>query len=139
MSELNACFGRFQLQNWKEMESARVKFYEILYENLKDLTAVRVYPMVSGCGSPFVFPVRIVDTASLSVDKCMKILGNRGVEIRSLMGGTITEQPAYTHIPTDSLSNCLSISKESFFIGVHQTLNEEDVNAVAGILREELQ
>ena len=112
MSELNACFGRFQLQDWKRMEASRVKHYEILYEQLKDVSKASVYPMVEGCGSPFVFPVRIKDTSSVSVDKYMDILGKRGVEIRSLMGGTITEQPAYSSIPTDSLSNCLNISKE---------------------------
>ena len=72
--------------------------------------------MIPGCGSPFVFPIRILDKQNLSVDKCMNILGEKGVEIRSLMGGTITEQPAYRHIPTDSLSNCLEISKEVRFI-----------------------
>lgn len=109
--------------------------------------------MIPGCGSPFVFPIRIMDSTNLNVDKCMNILGEKGVEIRSLMGGTITEQPAYRHIPTDSLSNCLEISKEvsynryclfcllickkSFFIGVHQTLNEDDVHTVASIIHDE--
>lgn len=41
MSELNACFGRFQLQNWTEMEAARVKYYEILYEKLNSLKSLR--------------------------------------------------------------------------------------------------
>ena len=112
MSELNACFGRFQLQDWKKMESDRVKFCQILYEELKNVSAAQVYEMPAESGSPFVFPVRLRDTSSLSVGKCMEILGNRGVEIRSLMGGTITEQPAYDSIPTDSLKNCLTISKE---------------------------
>lgn len=41
MSELNACFGRFQLQSWTSMESSRIKYYEILYEKLKNLNSLR--------------------------------------------------------------------------------------------------
>ena len=68
--------------------------------------------MSKECGSPFVFPVRIKDVSRLDIKTCMEKLGKRGVEIRSLMGGTITEQPAYRHLPTDSLANCLTISEQ---------------------------
>ena len=75
-------------------------------------TGLLVYPMAEGCGSPFVFPIRLTDPQRVTVQDSMEKLASQGVEIRSLMGGTITEQPAYRHIPTDSLAECLAISRE---------------------------
>ena len=66
--------------------------------------------MIPGCGSPFVFPIRLLN--GQSVIEVMKILGEKGVEIRSLMGGSITKQPAYVHIPKDNLKNCQEISEQ---------------------------
>ena len=39
----------------------------------------------------------------------------RGVEIRSLMGGAITKQPAYANFPNDGLANCLYIGEKVCF------------------------
>ena len=98
---------RFYTKNLRISHQSKVRL--LVYPKYEGIHCVLVYPMVKDCGSPFVFPIRIKDTDQLSVDKCMNVLGKRGVEIRSLMGGTITEQPAYSHVPTDSLSNCISI------------------------------
>lgn len=40
MSELNACFGRYQLAMWEEMEARRTQFYATLYTALADVSAV---------------------------------------------------------------------------------------------------
>ena len=41
MSELNAAFGRFQLRQWEQMESSRIQYYQILYDALKEVDAIR--------------------------------------------------------------------------------------------------
>jgi len=136
MSELNACFGRFQLRDWHKMENSRFKHYEILYDTLQNLPNIRVWPMVKGCSSPFVFPIKVQDNQT--VKQLLGEFEQRGVEIRSLMGGAISEQPAYSHIPTGKLDNCLDMSQTAFFVGVHQTLKEEDVKETAKILKDVL-
>ncbi|MFO0950104.1 MAG: DegT/DnrJ/EryC1/StrS family aminotransferase [Isosphaeraceae bacterium] len=135
MSELNACFGRFQLQTWPDQEHLRRRNYGILWEALEGLPGLVVYPANPASGSPFVFPVSLPegDVRALS-----ERLAARGVEVRSLMGGAITQQPAYRDLSHDGLHNCRAIASQSFFVGIHQTLEEADVRAVGAILREEL-
>ena len=41
MSELNACFARFQLKDWEEMEGRRMKYYSILYSALRSSKSIR--------------------------------------------------------------------------------------------------
>jgi CDP-6-deoxy-D-xylo-4-hexulose-3-dehydrase len=134
MSELNACFGRFQLRTWSEQERARQQHYQILWEALQELPGVVTYPAPSGSGSPFVFPVTRLNG---DVPELANRLAVRGVEVRSLMGGAITGQPAYRGLPHDGLPRCRSMSVRSFFVGIHQTLPADDVRAVGSILREE--
>jgi CDP-6-deoxy-D-xylo-4-hexulose-3-dehydrase len=131
MSELNACFGRFQLQTWTQQEAARKHNYDQLYDILADCTSLKVYPRNEVATSPFVFPVTCLkEPMPTLVERLMK----RGIEARSLMGGAIIKQPAYSQIPHDGLFNCLKVGQSSFFVGAHQTLKHEDVIAQVSIL-----
>jgi CDP-6-deoxy-D-xylo-4-hexulose-3-dehydrase len=135
MSELNACFGRFQLRQWQTIEDRRRRHFDILYQALRDSPAVRVYPMPADSGTPTCFPITLRQG---NVHELAQRLGERGVEVRSLMGGVITRQPAFQHLKHDGLARCQQLSEQSFFVGIHQTLPEEDVRDVAAILVEEL-
>ena len=61
----------------------------------------------------------------------------RGVEVRSLMGGAMSRQPAFSGMPSDGLSRCEAMAAASFFVGIHQTLSVDDVRDVARIVAEE--
>lgn len=135
MSELNACFGRFQLRGWATIEARRRRHYDILYQALHDAPAARVYPAPPDSGSPACFPITL---RRGTVAEIAARLAGRGVEARSLMGGAVTRQPAFRDVPHDGLSNCRALADASFFVGIHQTLPEDDVRVVAGILAEEL-
>jgi dTDP-4-amino-4,6-dideoxygalactose transaminase len=137
MSELNAAFGRWQLAEfWPDAERRRLEHYALLHDALADVAGVRVYERQQDSGSPFVFPISVDDPSRLPELRAR--LDERGVEIRSLMGGGIHAQPAYTHLQHDGLANTVDMSARSFFVGVHSTLETDDVRAVASILREEL-
>ncbi len=135
LSELNACFGRYQLLTWDEQERTRLAHYATLFSALQDIDGVTVYPLPQKCGSPFVFPITV---AHLDLLDITDRLSARGVETRTLMGGAITRQPAYSDLPTDGLTNCNALSGRSFFVGIHQTLPDDDVASVSTILAEEL-
>lgn len=135
MSELNAAFGRFQLQSFDKQELSRLWRYEILYNSLRDIPRVRVYELPGIGGSPFVFPITLDSGHARDV---ARILKSRGVEVRSLMGGNIADHPAFRALPHDGLTNVSSMGARSFFVGIHQTLPRKDVVAVAKILREVL-
>jgi CDP-6-deoxy-D-xylo-4-hexulose-3-dehydrase len=134
MSELNAAFGRWQLRTWDQQESARMANYRILHDGLREDSSLRVWAAPSEEYSPFVFPisVRSGDAQELSTR-----LRARGVEVRTLMGGAITRQPAYRRLRSDGAPNCLALAASAFFVGIHQTLPHDDVRAVAQIIREE--
>jgi len=134
MSELNAAFGRWQLLRWEHQEAMRIQSYDVLLEALRSVSTVKVWPSPSKEFSPFVFPisVRSGDAQDLTTR-----LRARGVEVRTLMGGAITRQPAYRRLKSDGTANCLAMAASSFFVGIHQTLPHEDVRAVAEIIREE--
>jgi CDP-6-deoxy-D-xylo-4-hexulose-3-dehydrase len=132
MSELNACFGRFQLRSWDEQEKQRRLHYRIMVEALRGIPGLTVWDAPPDSGSPFVFPM-VLERGD--VPALARRLAGRGVEVRSLMGGAIADQPAYAQLETDGLRRCRDLSRRSFFAGVHQTLPEADVRAVAEILR----
>lgn len=133
MSELNACFGRYQLANWEDMEARRTQHYATLYNALSDLQAVTVHPQKVGCGSPFVFPIVFHDSAVMKA--ALGEMEDVGIEFRNLMGGVVTQHPVYSSVPTEQLDNCNATSQNSIFVGVHQTLKRENVEAVADHLR----
>jgi CDP-6-deoxy-D-xylo-4-hexulose-3-dehydrase len=134
MSELNACFGRFQLRAWESFEQKRHAHYATLYEALRDEPGLTVYKAPEGNGSPFVFPLTVNDGDAAPLARRLMA---RGVEVRTLMGGAITRQPAYRHVPHDGVPNCTRLAEASLFVGIHQTLPDEDVAAVARIVAEE--
>nr|WP_320133462.1 DegT/DnrJ/EryC1/StrS family aminotransferase [uncultured Holophaga sp.] len=135
MSELNACFGRFQLRTWQAQEARRHRHYALLHQALADLPGIRVWEAPAGNGSPFVFPIALRKGGMAQV--ALRLAG-RGVELRNLIGGVITDQEAYRHLEDDGLPRARAMSSSAFLVGVHQTLPETDVAEVAGILREEL-
>lgn len=135
MSELNACFGRFGLASWPAQEAQRVAAYEVLYRALSGIAGVDVYPAPVGSGSAFVFPITL---HARSVEGFARAMEERGVEVRSLMGGPIVDHPAYADVPHDGLRRCRELARRSCFVGMHQTLGTDSVAAMATLLREQL-
>ena len=138
MSELNACFARWQLETWREQEARRQANYALLsaaLADLPDLAAVTTWPAPHGSGSPFAFPVSLDGRDARPVAARLR---HRGVEARTLMGGAAADQPAFRDLPHDSLARCRALAASSFLVGTHQTLPAADVKEVGAILREEL-
>jgi CDP-6-deoxy-D-xylo-4-hexulose-3-dehydrase len=134
MSELNACFGRWQLRDWDSMEAKRQRNYRILYEALKDVKHLKVWEEPKIHSSAFVFPVRLLD--GKTIYDAYRILLAEGIEIRTLMGGVSNEQKAFSEVLGSELQkNAHEVALTTFFVGIHQTLPEEDVRAVAEKLK----
>ena len=134
MSELNACFGRFQLQKWQQIELRRRQNAALLHAELSDCPAIRVFPLPREGASPFVFPLA---PTRVNLTDFARKLANRGVETRNLMGAVAADQPGFASMPHDGLFNCRKVAAETCFVGVHHTLPVEDIRAVAAIIREE--
>jgi CDP-6-deoxy-D-xylo-4-hexulose-3-dehydrase len=135
MSELNACFARWQLCSWHAQEAKRWEHWRIWAESLHGLPDVRLWS-ADGNISPFVFPIGVVPERFTVVTE--RLLA-RGVEVRNLMGGAIQRHPAFQKLAHDGLKNCEALGAATFFVGIHQTLSTETVRRAASIVREVLE
>lgn len=135
MSELNACFGRWQLQRWEEIEAARLTRYGILSQALAELRAIRTYAGPAEGTSAFVFPITLCD--GRSIRDIYPLTSAEGIEIRTLMGGVSNEQAAFCGgvLAAELLPEAHRMADSTFFVGIHHTLPLEDVQHVAARLR----
>lgn len=135
MSELNAAFGRWQLADWDRIEEQRLRNYGILYDILKDNQNLRVWTLPNIGGSPFVFPIQLVN--GMTIRDAYRLLSAETIEIRTLMGGATCQQEAFKgKITHDSQSNAIAMADNTFFVGVHHTLSEEAIRYVANKINE---
>ncbi|MDE6217959.1 MAG: DegT/DnrJ/EryC1/StrS family aminotransferase, partial [Muribaculaceae bacterium] len=135
MSELNACFGRWQLRQWNSIESKRRQNYTVLYDRLCNNPNLKVWPVGTNEPSRFVFPIQLMN--GMNVKEAWTKLADKGVEIRTLMGGATCEQPAYKGLITyDSQDEAVAMADSTFFVGIHHMLTNEDVLAVAKIINQ---
>lgn len=135
ISELNACFGRWQLRNWSAIEGQRIANYLKLYHRLAGNPNLHVWQHDVYDDSKFVFPIRLKN--GMNVRQAWELLSPKGVEIRTLMGGATCTQPAFGELPTaDNQENAKEMADTTFFVGIHHTLPEDDVITVANIINE---
>lgn len=72
----------------------------------------------------------------MTVNDAYNILSKEDIEIRILMGGVSNEQEAFKDILDDSiLRNAHEMAETTFFVGIHQTLSDEDVKYVANKIK----
>jgi CDP-6-deoxy-D-xylo-4-hexulose-3-dehydrase len=135
MSELNACFARWQLRSWPAQEARRWEHWRVWESALVRILGVDIWPAHTNI-SPFVFPIGIAPEKYTAMTH--RILA-QGVEVRSLMGGAIHRQPAYRHLAHPGLKRCEAIGGRSFFVGIHQTLETRDVHRASAIVRQLLE
>lgn len=134
MSELNACFGRFQLQTYVEQETTRLLRYEILYDRLSKIPNVKVWENTLNV-SPFVFPIQVSKHMFRPIVDA--ILADK-LFIRTLMGGGIHLQPGFSHLANVNLKNTEYMSETTFFCGIHQSLTDDDFAKIVDILEKNL-
>lgn len=135
VSELNACFGRWQLLRWQYYERVRRENYQLLYDMLKDNPNLKLWKIGPEQPSRFVFPIRL--TNGMSVRDAWEMLSPKGVEIRTLMGGATCLQPAFKNlVEAGDQSNAIEMADTTFFVGIHQTLSREDVRAVGRLIND---
>lgn len=124
LSELNSCFGRWQLTQWDSFERIRRTHYDALLQSLSGCACLRLWERPPG-GSPFVFPFRAVN--GMDVETVHARLAGVGVEARKLMGGVLNQQPGFWNYEAEELTNARALADSTLFLGIHQTLSEEQV------------
>lgn len=131
LSELNACFGRWQLRSWDAFEQARRSHYDALFEALRSHAGIRLWNRPVG-GSPFVFPFQVL--GGMDVETVHRRLADKGVEARKLMGGVLNQQPGFWNFKSGRLPNARALADSTLFFGIHQTLSETQTTVAANAL-----
>lgn len=134
LSELNAVFGRSQLRSFRMQEDRRRRHYRTLYDFLHGHTALRLWPSPEDSGSPAYFPVRVLEGDPEDIAARLRA---REVEVRSLESFVACGQPAFRNLPHDGLARCTALAASTFLVGIHQTLKDEEMAAVARLVNEE--
>lgn len=135
ISELNACFGRWQLRNWDDIERRRNENYDILYNAMSGNKNLFVWKKPDIGGTPFVFPIRLVN--GMTIDNAFEILSAKSIEIRTLMGGASNTQPAFKDcVAYNDIENAVKMSRDTFFVGIHHTLSPKAVRFIAHTINE---
>ena len=132
LSELNACFGRWQLAQWETFEQKRQAHYDTLLAGLRECPGLRLWERPSG-GSPFVFPFRAIN--GMDVETVHRRLADLGVEARKLMGGVLNQQPGFWNFKAGGLANARALADSTLFLGIHQTLSDVQVKNGVETLR----
>jgi dTDP-4-amino-4,6-dideoxygalactose transaminase len=130
LSELNACFARWQLRTWQQQERLRWEHWRTWTNALSGISGVQTWPADQNI-SPFVFPIA-VDASRFA--ELTDAIQTAGVEVRSLMGGAIHRHPAYHHLGHERLKQCERTGSRSFFVGIHQTLTRQQVAEASSIV-----
>jgi CDP-6-deoxy-D-xylo-4-hexulose-3-dehydrase len=131
LSELNACFARWQLRTWPQQESLRWEHWRTWTKALTSIPGVQIWPADQNI-SPFVFPIAVEASRFTELTDAIQAAG---VEVRSLMGGAIHRHPAYHHLGHERLTQCERTGSRSFFVGIHQTLTRQQVAEASSIVR----
>ena len=132
LSELNACFGRWQLAQWDSFERTRRAHYDTLLAELGGCPGLSLWDRPPG-GSPFVFPFRVVN--GMDVETVHRRLADAGVEARRLMGGVLNQQPGFWDFKAGTLANAHALADSTLFLGIHQTLAEGQIRFGADVMK----
>lgn len=126
--EIQAAMGRVQLRKIDRIKWLRQRNFDFLYEHLKEfeqrgLVMPKWLPEADVCW--FSFPLSYHDRGPLVAH-----LEENGIETRSMFSGNILKHPAYKNIEHRSmlLTNCNRILKDSFWVSVHPSLTNKDLN-----------
>jgi CDP-6-deoxy-D-xylo-4-hexulose-3-dehydrase len=82
--------------------------------------------------SPLVYPIVIRKGSTFTRKQLTRFLEDRGIETRPMFGSIPTQQPAYRHLgfKSGAFPNSEYIGANGFYIGVHQNLEQSDIDMV---------
>lgn len=125
--ELQAAMGRVQLKKAKKIKEMRSKNFDWLYKNLSKFPQLVMPKWIKGadiCWFAFPLSVKGIERGPLVAH-----LESLGIETRSMFAGNITRHPAYKdskYRVSGSLKEADQILRDSFWVGIHPRMTEDD-------------
>lgn len=129
--DIQAAMGRVQLKRTEEIKGKRKANFDYLYEHLSKHKDLVMPKWIDGAEpSWFALGLSYHNRAPLVAH-----LEASGIETRSMFGGNILKHPAYKDVEYRSmdLTEANKILTDSFWIGVHPRMTQEDRDYVVKI------
>lgn len=138
LNEVGAACGVEQMKKLPDFVQARKDNFKFLWNELESLQDKIILPRTTEGSDPswFGFPITIKEEGLR--DKMQRFLSDREVDSRLLFGGNLTKQPYMKgrkfRISGD-LKNTDKVMNDSFWIGLHPQLSEEQLAYSAEMIR----
>lgn len=140
MSEVNAAFGLLQLQHVDAAISRRARIEALYRERLAELPGLRLLqPLPQTTRNHSYFPILVGPGFAMTRDALYQHLKDHGVNGRRYFYPLISEFPMYRHLPSarpEQLPVALEVSRQVLCLPMYPALADEDVERIAGLVRE---
>ena len=139
-TEPQAAMGMVQLEKltgFVDRRRAMAARYRAALANLAPILKPQT-ETPGGTHSWFGFPVTIAPDAGFGVAEITAHLNQHGIETRPIICGNIARQPAmklYDHRTVGDLAHASAVMDRGFSFGNHQSLTDEAVDYVVGVIR----
>lgn len=140
-TEIQGAFGIHQLSRLEEFIEARRNNAEYFNEELEQfsdyLFLQQERPQTRHVW--FGYPITVKQDAPFTSKQLVSFLESKGIETRPIMSGNMVEQPVlmlFNHKISGNLKNAKKIMNNSFFIGVHHGIREQERKYVVDCLVE---
>ncbi len=131
--EFQAALGVLQLDRFDDIIKKRQANLKYINGRLEKYTDDLILPRYSDDYSYLAYPLIIRKGSKVKRDELRSELWDLGVESRPLFGSIPTQQPAYAEYKeryAGLLPNADYLGENAFYIGVHQYLNQEDLEYI---------
>lgn len=138
-TDISAALGVSQLKKREQFEFARRRNVMRLAYLLGDLSDKLILPQATPNTVPcwFGFPITLKEP--LDRHKVVGYLESVGVQTRPIFAGNICRQPSMRNVKYEvvgSLECADRVMRDSFYVGIHPSLNEEHISYLAKCIRE---
>jgi CDP-6-deoxy-D-xylo-4-hexulose-3-dehydrase len=141
ITDFQSAIGLAQLDKLQEFESIRKRNWKRLKEALSEYKKFFIMPHAIPHADPswFGFHLTVKGMAPFTRREITEYLESKKIGTRLLFGGNLLQQPAFQHIPHKvfgSLENSNLITRDTFWVGVHQGIDDERIDYMISVFRE---
>ena len=140
MGDIQASFGIEQLKKLDKFNNIRninAKFFDNYFNSkfAKKFFKITTYNRKLSFHSYYTYPITIVKNKYFKRIELLKYLEKKGIETRPIFCGSIPDQPFMQNVKykKNKLTNSKYIRDNSFFIGVHPGLSQNDLKKIINI------
>ncbi len=135
-TEIQGAFGIHQLPRLERLVQFRRRIAKRMNRKLAHLKDYLILPeeRPGTTNSYFAYPLTIRKSAPFGRREFMQFLSAKLIDSRPVAAGNLAEQPSaalYDHRIVGSLKNAKLIMRNSFFIGLHEEIHEEEADYIA--------